>query len=56
MGDRVQIDIYTGEIKNLTTGEEIKAKPYPDFIMKIVDAGGIAAYIKSRKCEYKLLK
>ncbi len=56
MGDRVQIDIYTGEIKNLTTGEEIKAKPYPDFIMNIVDAGGIAAFIKSRKSEYKLLK
>ena len=56
MGDKVRIDMHTGEIKNLTTGEEIKAKPYPDFIMKIVEAGGIANYIKSRKSEYKLLR
>jgi len=56
MGDRVRINVYTGEIKNLTTGEEIKAKPYPDFIMKIVEAGGIGDYIRSRKSEYKLLK
>jgi 3-isopropylmalate/(R)-2-methylmalate dehydratase small subunit len=56
MGDRIRLNVYTGEIKNLTTGEEIKAKPYPDFIMTIVEAGGIANYIKSRKSEYKLLK
>jgi 3-isopropylmalate/(R)-2-methylmalate dehydratase small subunit len=56
MGDRVRVNVYTGEIKNLTTGEEIKTKPYPDFIMKIVEAGGIGNYIKSRKSEYKLLK
>lgn len=56
MGDRVRINVYTGEIKNLTTGEEIKAKPYPDFIMRIVEAGGIGDYIRSRKSEYKLLK
>ena len=56
MGDRIRINVYTGEIKNLTTGEEIKTKPYPDFIMKIVEAGGIGNYIRSRKSEYKLLK
>ena len=50
------VNVYTGEIKNVTTGEEIKAKPYPDFIMKIVEAGGIGSYIRSRKSEYKLLK
>ena len=56
MGDRVRLNVYTGEIKNLTTGEEIKAKPYPDFIMKIVEAGGIGNYIRIHKSEYKLLK
>jgi 3-isopropylmalate/(R)-2-methylmalate dehydratase small subunit len=56
MGDRVRVNVYTGEIKNLTTGEETKAKPYPDFIMRIVEAGGIGSYIRSRKSEYKLLK
>jgi len=56
MGDRLRINVYTGEIHNQTTRIEIKAKPYPDFIMKIVEAGGIGNYIRSHKSEYKLLK
>lgn len=56
MGDRVKVDVRTGEINNLTTGEEIKAKIFPDFIMDILEAGGINQRILSRKSEYKLLK
>lgn len=56
MGDRVRINVKTGEIKNLTNGAEMKANVYPDFIMKIVEAGGLNNYILSRKSEYKLLK
>ncbi len=56
MGDRLRINVYTGEIRNRTTGIEIEAKPYPDFIMKIVEAGGIGTYIRIHKSEYKLLK
>jgi len=56
MGDRVRVNVRTGEIKNMTTGEEMKAKRFPDFIMAILEAGGINQYILSRKSEYKLLK
>jgi len=56
MGDRIKVNVRTGEIRNLTTGEEIKAKPLPDFIMAILEAGGINQYILSRKSEYELLK
>jgi 3-isopropylmalate/(R)-2-methylmalate dehydratase small subunit len=56
MGDRIRINVYTGEITNQTTGIGIKAKPYPDFIMKIVEGGGIGNYIRSHKSEYELLK
>jgi len=56
MGDKVRVNVRTGEIKNLTTGEEVKAKALPDFIMNILEAGGINQYIVSRKSEYKLLK
>jgi 3-isopropylmalate/(R)-2-methylmalate dehydratase small subunit len=56
MGDRVRVNIRTGFIQNVTTGEEIKAKGFPDFIMRILEAGGINKYILSRKSEYKLLK
>lgn len=56
MGERVRVNVRTGEIKNLTTGEEMKTKKFPDFIMAILEAGGINQYILSRKSEYKLLK
>ncbi len=56
MGDRVRVNVRTGEIKNLTTGEEIKAKEFPDFIMETLEAGGLIPRILSRKSEYKHLK
>ncbi|OGP62111.1 MAG: hypothetical protein A2170_17545 [Deltaproteobacteria bacterium RBG_13_53_10] len=55
-GDRVRVNVKTGEIRNLTTGVEIKAKGLPEFIMAILESGGINQYILSRKSEYKLLK
>ncbi|MGD0233214.1 MAG: 3-isopropylmalate dehydratase [Syntrophorhabdales bacterium] len=56
MGDSVKVDIKTGRIDNLTTGETIQAKPLPDFIMGILEAGGINPYIVKHKSEFKLLK
>jgi len=56
MGDRVRVNIKTAEIENLTTGEKIQAKPFPDFIMDLLEAGGIKQKILKRKSEYKLLK
>jgi hypothetical protein len=38
------------------TGAEIKAKELPEFIMAILESGGINPYILSRESEYKLLK
>ncbi|MBW1996976.1 MAG: 3-isopropylmalate dehydratase [Deltaproteobacteria bacterium] len=55
-GDRLRINVKTGDIQNLTTGECYRAKPFPDFIMAILEAGGIGPYILSRKGEYELLK
>jgi 3-isopropylmalate/(R)-2-methylmalate dehydratase small subunit len=56
MGDHIRVDIKKGLITNLTTNETIQMKTLPDFIMAIVEAGGINQYIVSRKGEYKLLK
>lgn len=56
MGDRVRINVKSGHIQNLTSGEEFQAKSFPDFIMAILEAGGIGQYILSRKSEYNLLK
>ena len=48
-GDEVAIDFDTGVITNLTKGETYQANPFPDFIKKIIQAGGLMADIKNRE-------
>lgn len=48
-GDEVAIDFDTGVIANLTKGETYQANPFPDFIKKIIQAGGLMADIKNRQ-------
>lgn len=48
-GDEVSVDITTGEIVNRTQGKRFFAKPIPEFMEKIIQAGGLVAYIKQRK-------
>ena len=48
-GDTVSIDFDTGVITNLTKGETYQANPFPDFIKKIIQAGGLMADIKNRQ-------
>lgn len=48
-GDEVAIDFDTGVITNFTKGETYQANPFPDFIKKIIQAGGLMADIKNRQ-------
>ena len=48
-GDEVAIDFDTGVITNLTKGETYQANPFPDFIKKIIQAGGLMVDIKNRQ-------
>ena len=54
MGDRVRLDVRTGRIENLTNGAKIHAEPLPDFLMEILEAGGIREKMLAHKSEYKL--
>lgn len=47
-GDEVEADFDTGVITDLTTGERFKAKPFPEFIKRIIDAGGLISYTKMK--------
>ncbi|HEX78833.1 MAG TPA: 3-isopropylmalate dehydratase small subunit [Dehalococcoidia bacterium] len=47
-GDTVEVDITNGKIKNKTRGGEFDAKPYPDFMAELIDAGGLIEYTKKR--------
>ena len=45
-GDEVEIDLEAGRICDLTTGQSFVAEPFPPFMMKLIAAGGLAAYLK----------
>ena len=45
-GDELEIDFGCGVIKNLTSGREYRAEPFPDFIRDIINAGGLLKAIK----------
>lgn len=40
-GDEVDVDFDTGVIKNITTGQEFKAEPFPEFIKEIIGKNGL---------------
>ena len=45
-GDTVSCDLSTGVIVNETTGMQFRAQPFPPFIQKIIDAGGLMNAVK----------
>lgn len=45
-GDRLRVDVSTGKIENLTTGDVYQAPPLPGFIQDIAKAGGLINYVK----------
>jgi 3-isopropylmalate/(R)-2-methylmalate dehydratase small subunit len=50
-GHTVEADLDNGVITDLTTGEAFKAEPFPEFIQKIIENGGLIESI--RKGEFK---
>jgi len=47
-GDEVEVDLSSGIIHDQTTGKSYKAQPFPEFMQKIIDAGGLIPYLKSK--------
>jgi 3-isopropylmalate/(R)-2-methylmalate dehydratase small subunit len=47
-GDEVEIDFATGLIRNLTKDESYHAEPFPPFISKLIESGGLVEYVKAQ--------
>ena len=47
-GDMLEVDLAKGKIKNLSSGRTFTAKPYPDFMSRLIAAGGLIEYTKQR--------
>lgn len=47
-GDLLEIDLASGQIMNITRNKTFMAKPYPEFMMGIINAGGLVEFTKRR--------
>ena len=47
-GDVLEVDLASGQIKNLTKRKTFTAKPYPEFMAELISAGGLIEYTKNR--------
>jgi 3-isopropylmalate/(R)-2-methylmalate dehydratase small subunit len=52
-GDTVEVDLATGTITNLSSGKTFRAKPYPDFMMEIIKAGGLIEHTRKKSAGAK---
>jgi 3-isopropylmalate/(R)-2-methylmalate dehydratase small subunit len=46
IGDELEIDIKEGKIKNIPTNKSINAEPFPQFLVPIMEDGGLVAHLK----------
>jgi 3-isopropylmalate/(R)-2-methylmalate dehydratase small subunit len=47
-GDEIELNLQTGEIKNLTSGKNYQGDPIPDFLFKMLEKGGLVAELEER--------
>ncbi|MTI80814.1 MAG: 3-isopropylmalate dehydratase small subunit [Firmicutes bacterium] len=47
-GDKLEVDVDSGEIVNTTKNETYQATPVPEFMQQIIAAGGLINYVSKR--------
>lgn len=45
-GDVLEVNLEKGEVKNITKGKVYYSQSFPEFMKKIIDAGGLISYVK----------
>ena len=48
-GDEVEVDFDSGKIYNRTKGTEFQGQPFPEFMQKLIAAGGLVNYTNAKK-------
>ncbi|MEE1113648.1 MAG: 3-isopropylmalate dehydratase small subunit [Eubacterium sp.] len=46
-GDTVEVDFDSGMITDVTTGEKYQGQAFPEFMQKLINAGGLVNYINT---------
>lgn len=47
-GQILQVDLGQGLVKNLSTAETLEAMPLPQFVLEILNSGGLIPYLKTK--------
>lgn len=47
-GDRLEVDLAAGEVKNATTGKTYSVDPIPPHLVDMIQAGGLIPHLKAR--------
>ena len=55
-GDEIEVDVESGAIKIMKTGEVLQAEETPWILLDIFRQGGMLGWIRSRRQEYKTLE
>ena len=48
-GDEVEVDFDSGKIYDRTKGTEYQGQAFPEFMQKLIAAGGLVNYTNSKK-------
>jgi len=46
-GDEIEINFEKGTVKNLNSNKEYTFKPLPEFLLNLINSGGLVSYVKN---------
>ncbi|MGE5550595.1 MAG: 3-isopropylmalate dehydratase small subunit [Bacteroidota bacterium] len=47
-GHELEVDLEAGRVRNLTTGADYAAAPFPPFMRELIAAGGLVNYVRKK--------
>lgn len=47
-GDELEVELESGRIKNLASGQEFQARPFPPFMQDLIVRGGLISYVQDQ--------
>lgn len=47
-GDTLEVDLVAGVVKNLTKEQQLRFRPYPEAVLRILEAGGLYPQLKAQ--------
>ena len=48
-GDAIEVELSSGSIKDIATGKTYKSQLFPEFMQKIIQAGGLINFLREKR-------